>query len=26
VEVLTTTDGRIVVVGQPEGVSFHGHG
>ncbi len=26
VEVLTTADGRVVVVGQPEGVSFHGHG
>ncbi len=26
VEVLTTTDGRLVVVGQPEGVSFHAHG
>jgi zinc/manganese transport system ATP-binding protein len=26
VDVFTTTDGRIVVVGQPEGVSFHAHG
>ena len=26
IEVLRTRDGRIVVVGQPEGVSYHGHG
>jgi zinc/manganese transport system ATP-binding protein len=26
VEVLSTRDGRLVVVGQPEGVQFHGHG
>jgi zinc/manganese transport system ATP-binding protein len=25
IEVLTTTDGRIVVVGQPEAASFHAH-
>jgi zinc/manganese transport system ATP-binding protein len=25
IEVLRTRDGRIVVVGQPEGVSYHGH-
>jgi zinc/manganese transport system ATP-binding protein len=25
IEVLTTGDGRIVVVGQPEAATFHGH-